>query len=175
MPYDTGAYFRKKWKKIVDRLFVDQSHFPPISHRFTAIYSRDKEYLFDLTQESFFNSSIRARICQFILERQKYSNDGENGNDFSFGVERLISDEAYIAAYPLHDGDLTTEGSKRNSLYKNWASMSVSVYFTQIFMTLDMSNFHRNVINISHLMLSKIILALKLESTSHGWDFTPTC
>jgi anoctamin-1 len=128
MPYDTSAYIKKKWKKIVDRLFMDQKHFPPISHRFTAIYSRDKEYLFDLSEESIknlFNSSIRARIVQFILERVKYSKEGENGNDFSFGIERLISDEAYIAAYPLHDGDLNSEGSKRNSLYQNWASMKV--------------------------------------------------
>lgn len=78
-------------------------------------------YRFDLNQETLFNTSIRARVVQFILERQKYSRD--SGNDFSFGIDRLINEECYIASYPLHDGDLETEGSQRNRLYKHWATM----------------------------------------------------
>lgn len=102
---------------------VDEKHFPPISHRFTAIYSRDKEYLFDLRQSSFFNSNIRARIVQFILDRKRYSRD--QAHDFSFGIDHLVEDETYIASYPLHDGEIFTKGSRRHLLYTKWASMKV--------------------------------------------------
>lgn len=78
-------------------------------------------FRFDLNQDSFFNTSIRARVVQFILERQKYSKG--SGNDFSFGIDRLINEECYIASYPLHDGDLETEGTQRNRLYKHWATL----------------------------------------------------
>lgn len=33
------------WAWIRRNVLVDEVHFPPISHRFTAVYSRDKEYL----------------------------------------------------------------------------------------------------------------------------------
>ena len=36
----------------------------------------------------------------------------------------MISDQVYLAAYPLHDGSLTTEGSQRKMLYNEWASLS---------------------------------------------------
>lgn len=35
------------WGWICRQVLVDEVHFPPISHRFTAVYSRDKEYLYD--------------------------------------------------------------------------------------------------------------------------------
>jgi anoctamin-1 len=100
---------------------VDENDFPKISQRFTAIYSRDKEYLFDLEKPNFFNTWVRARICQFILDRQRFSQD--HHHDFSFGIERLVNDQTYIAAYALHDGDLLTEGSRRYQLYTKWASL----------------------------------------------------
>jgi anoctamin-1 len=100
---------------------VDEKYFPPVSHRFTAIYSRDKEYLFDLNQPNFFNTWVRARVCQFILDRQRFSRVNEH--DFSFGIDRLINDETYIAAYALHDGEIATKGSKRHLLYNKWASL----------------------------------------------------
>lgn len=103
------------------RFLVDEKNFPTISHRFTAIYSRDKEYLFDLQQPAFFGTWVRARIVQFILDRERFSRD--TTHDFSFGIERLISDETYIAAYALHDGELSTVGSRRHLLYTQWASL----------------------------------------------------
>lgn len=33
------------WDWCRRQILVDEIHFPPISHRFTAVYSRDKEYL----------------------------------------------------------------------------------------------------------------------------------
>ncbi len=111
-----------KWKK---RFLVDEKHFPQKSHRFTAVYSRDKEYLyvtphthlqwtvinlpfityrFDVTQPSFFTAAIRSRIVKFILDRIRFAEDMTDS--YAFGIDRLISDEVYIAAYPLHDVSL---------------------------------------------------------------------
>jgi anoctamin-1 len=56
---------------------------------------------FDIHSEGFFTPAIRSRIVQFILDRQRFTEDQDD--DFAFGVERLISELVYTAAYPLHD------------------------------------------------------------------------
>ncbi|CAH0557259.1 unnamed protein product [Brassicogethes aeneus] len=110
------------WDKVKSILFVDTDKFPEKGHRFTAIYSRDKEYLFDVDSPCFFTPAIHSRIVQFILDRKRFS---ENINDdFGFGMERLLNEKVYTAVYPLHDGDLRNPGSIRNLLYNEWASIS---------------------------------------------------
>ncbi|KAL0280787.1 UNVERIFIED_CONTAM: hypothetical protein PYX00_001978 [Menopon gallinae] len=106
---------------VMRRFYVDENIFPTKSHRFTAVYSRDKEYLFDVNSESFFTPAVHSRIVQFILDRQRFSLD--QSNEYAFGIERLISENAYRAAYPLHDGDISTPGSMRHVLYHEWASV----------------------------------------------------
>ncbi|XP_062563728.1 anoctamin-1 isoform X2 [Armigeres subalbatus] len=108
--------------KLARYILVDEKFFPPRSHRFTAVYSRDKEYLFDLKQACFFTAAVRSRIVQFILDRKRFSDDSRN--DYAFGIERLITDEVYIAAYPLHDGEINVPGSMRHLLYTKWAAVS---------------------------------------------------
>ncbi|EAT41725.1 AAEL006656-PA [Aedes aegypti] len=108
--------------KIVHYFLVEEKYFPPRSHRFTAVYSRDKEYLFDLKQACFFTAAVRSRIVQFILDRKRFSEDSRN--DYAFGIERLITEEVYIAAYPLHDGEINVPGSMRHLLYTKWAAVS---------------------------------------------------
>lgn len=70
--------------------------------KFTTIYSRDKEYLFDVNSPDFFTPSTRSRIVKYILDRTKFVIEDEN-DDLTFGVDRLISEKAYSAVYPLHD------------------------------------------------------------------------
>ncbi|XP_015115745.1 anoctamin-4 isoform X1 [Diachasma alloeum] len=103
------------------RFYVDQTIFPTMKHRFTAVYSRDKEYLFDLDAPEFFSPATHSRIVQFILDRTRFSD--VKGEDFAFGIDRLISEHAYVAAYPLHDGSLRTPDSMRYLLYTHWASL----------------------------------------------------
>ncbi|XP_059619123.1 anoctamin-4 isoform X2 [Phlebotomus argentipes] len=110
------------WGSFVKSFLVDETHFPPISHRFTAVYSRDKEYLFDVQQPCFFSAAVRSRIVQFILDRKRFTT--EEADDYAFGIDRLISDEVYIAAYPLHDGEVNVPGSTRHLLYTEWAAVS---------------------------------------------------
>lgn len=49
----------------------------------------------------FFTPAIHSRIVQFILDRKRFSI--VRSDDFAFGIERLLNEEVYKAAYPLHD------------------------------------------------------------------------
>ncbi|VVC96070.1 unnamed protein product [Leptidea sinapis] len=115
------------WESIMSKLRVDPELFPERKHRLTAIYSKDKEYLFDTSSDCFWTPSIRSRIVQFILDRKKFSETSTD--DFAFGVARLIDNNVYSAAYPLHDGDLKTPGSMRHLLYTEWASVSTCLKY----------------------------------------------
>lgn len=72
--------------------------------RFTVAYSKDKEYLFDIPpqKEQFFSSAQRAQVVEFILKRKSFSADMNDAS--AFGINKLLSDNVYIAAYPLHEG-----------------------------------------------------------------------
>ncbi|XP_052128356.1 anoctamin-1 [Frankliniella occidentalis] len=113
--------FNSLFHRVMSRFYVDEKIFPPKGQRFTAVYSRDKEYLFDIDSPYFFTPAIRSRIIHFILDRKGFSTDPKD--DFAFGIERLIADDVYNAAYPLHDGDLHRPGSMRHLLYTEWAAV----------------------------------------------------
>ncbi|XP_031635097.1 anoctamin-1 isoform X2 [Contarinia nasturtii] len=120
----TSAYdrFSGCCNKLWNLMSVDEQHFPPKSTRFTAVYSRDKEYLFDVHHKCFFTPAIRSRIVQFILDRKRFTMQIDD--DYAFGIDRLINEGVYIASYPLHDGEISVPGSVRHLLYKEWASVS---------------------------------------------------
>ncbi|RZB39519.1 anoctamin-4-like, partial [Asbolus verrucosus] len=111
-----------QWDKLKSIIIVDTKKFPEKGQRFTAIYSRDKEYLFDVDSPCFFTPAIHSRVVQFILDRQRFSDNDKD--DFAFGIERLLNDGIYTAAYPLHDGDLKQPGSMRYLLYNEWTALS---------------------------------------------------
>ncbi|XP_019698195.1 anoctamin-1 isoform X2 [Harpegnathos saltator] len=114
-------------RRIMSKYYVDTTVFPTMKHHFTAVYSRDKEYLFDLDSPNFFSSATRSRIVQFILDRTKFTETKED--DFAFGIERLITERAYVAAYSLHDGNLHTPDSMRYLLYTEWASLKKCLHY----------------------------------------------
>lgn len=58
-------------------------------------------YRFDVHLTCFFSPAIRSRIVQFILDRKPFTLEKED--DYAFGIDRLIAEYAYLAAYPLHD------------------------------------------------------------------------
>lgn len=74
-----------------------------------------------MTQAYFFTAAVRSRIVQFILDRKRYST--ADGEDSAFGIDRLTNDEVYLAAYPLHDGEVSVPGSMRQLLYNEWAAI----------------------------------------------------
>ncbi|CAG0884101.1 unnamed protein product [Darwinula stevensoni] len=110
------------WLSSCLRVFqLDEYLFPPQEKTFTATYSRDKEYLFNM-KEDIFTSSMRSRIVDFILCRKHFRVETK-ACEMSFGVQKLLMDRTYDAAYPLHDGDLVSEGSIRHLLRTEWGSL----------------------------------------------------
>lgn len=87
--------------RFTEPLMYDRNKIPDRKQDLTAVFSRDKEYLFDLDRENFFSQSVRARVIEFILKRKRLSPDAMD--DFAFGIERALNDQIYNAAYPLHD------------------------------------------------------------------------
>ncbi|XP_049825597.1 anoctamin-5-like isoform X2 [Aethina tumida] len=106
---------------------LDPEKFPQKKYQLTAEFSRDKNYLFDTDSPDFFDTSVRTTVASYILERERFGNEDQDK-----GVKRLISEGVYKAAYPLHDGDLHTEGSKRNLLLREWAWTKNCIKFQPI-------------------------------------------
>ena len=130
---EVNSFFRR----ILGRYYVNPAIFPPMKHRFTAVYSRDKEYLFDINSPDFFTPATRSRIVQFILDRTRFTIDKED--DFAFGIERLINERAYSAAYPLHDVSIF-------KLHSFWNKILVTKNIRN-----KNSNFFRAIICCPHL------------------------
>uniref|UniRef100_A0A8D3APN2 Anoctamin n=1 Tax=Scophthalmus maximus TaxID=52904 RepID=A0A8D3APN2_SCOMX len=92
---------------------------------FTAPFSRSRIHHFIIhNKDTFFNNATRSRIVHHILQRVKYE-DGKN----KMGVNRLLSNSSYEAAFPLHEGSyhsknsIRTHGAEnhRHLLYECWA------------------------------------------------------
>ncbi|XP_034541039.1 anoctamin-1-like [Notolabrus celidotus] len=94
-------------------------NFKHLSHTF----SREKQHLFDLSDKDyFFDSRTRSSIVYEILKRTKCK------AKYSMGITSLLGSGVYIAAYPLHDGDVNEESAEINDrklLYEEWANYSV--------------------------------------------------
>lgn len=58
-------------------------------------------FRFDEEKPGFFPPAVSIAVVHFILERQRFSDGDETTNNV--GIERLLSDYVYEAAYPLHD------------------------------------------------------------------------
>jgi len=119
---DVHEGIKTGFEKLQEPFYPNVKGFHESHSQYTAEYSRDKEYLFDHACTDFFTPSTRSRILEFLLKRKRFSDNKDD--DFAFGISKLIADGAYLAAYPLHDGALHTEGSTRKMLYDEWASVS---------------------------------------------------
>jgi anoctamin-1 len=101
----TGNVVKGVKNSFTEAFMYDQDKLARNIHELTAVFSRDKEYLFDMEKPNFFTQSAKARVIEFILKRQRLS--AESIEDFSFGIERALSENVYTAAYPLHDVSLS--------------------------------------------------------------------
>lgn len=78
-------------------------------------------------EDEFFSTSDRIRMVHDYLIRARY-NDGTK-EKYRFGIDRLIQNGTYTAAYPLHeelfaDSNLDyDECSNRQLLYETWVKM----------------------------------------------------
>ncbi|KAK2716116.1 anoctamin-4-like isoform X2 [Artemia franciscana] len=118
---------KSRWEWILDKFKMDPDTFKPEKKfRLHSTYTREKKELFDVSDQ-FMLPSLRSRVVDFILNRKKFSNDPND--HFAFGIERLIEEKAYSAAYPLHDGDSRTPGNIRYKLARHWASLWKAVKY----------------------------------------------
>ncbi|XP_075213480.1 anoctamin-1-like isoform X2 [Lycorma delicatula] len=115
---DVKSFFSETFFKWVS---VDEKIFPKSKFQPSAEYSKDKSYLFDEDAEDFFDGPVRTIIVDFILERQRFSDDPSAVS--AVGIQRLIVESVYSAAYPLHDGDYRVDGCLRYLLYREWAQV----------------------------------------------------
>ncbi|XP_031570691.1 anoctamin-4-like [Actinia tenebrosa] len=100
---------------------------PEERNYFTGAFRQDKMSKFLIEdRDTFFSQAQRGRIVYTLLQRAKY---GSNKTT-QVGIERLIANGTYAAAYPLHEGNYKMEQSmlthkpenERQLLYEVWAS-----------------------------------------------------
>ncbi|KAL6736548.1 hypothetical protein Aduo_006889 [Ancylostoma duodenale] len=101
---------------------------------FTAPYSSDrrKQFVNWDRPDILFPHSERSRMVYDLLTRAHYDDphsEGKGKNQYRFGIERLVAQGVYSAAYPLHqtirDGYERRKGSEvsqRELLYNHWVS-----------------------------------------------------
>ncbi|KAG7456338.1 hypothetical protein MATL_G00251240 [Megalops atlanticus] len=92
---------------------------------FTAPFSQQRIHHFIIhNKDTFFSNATRSRIVHHILQRVKYE-EGKN----KIGLNRLLSNNSYEAAFPLHEGSyrsknsIRTHGAEnhRHLLFECWA------------------------------------------------------
>ncbi|KAG1704462.1 Anoctamin-1 [Nymphon striatum] len=133
--FDYGKYnsYQTRIKRDVSGMFkginsifdVDQGLCPKVHKHYTCVYSRDKDYLFDIpdNQDQFFTTAQRSQVVDYILKRKSFSSDPNE--DFDFGIAKLLADNVYNGAYPLHEGeyDDKNKSNPRWILYNQWVSI----------------------------------------------------
>ncbi|XP_041071613.1 anoctamin-4 [Carcharodon carcharias] len=92
---------------------------------YTAPFSQQRIHHFIINnKDTFFNNATRSRILHHILQRVKYE-EGKN----KIGLNRLLGNNTYEAAFPLHEGShrsknsIKTHGAvnHRHLLFECWA------------------------------------------------------
>uniref|UniRef100_A0A336K6N3 Anoctamin n=1 Tax=Culicoides sonorensis TaxID=179676 RepID=A0A336K6N3_CULSO len=104
--------------KCINNIFYNNKQFPSKPRLYKAFYSENRKFLFDTTKNDLILPRQRSFIVQYILEKAKFGT-----NPIDYGLQRLLAERAYDAAFSLHDGDLRQEGTMRHKLNKHWASM----------------------------------------------------
>ncbi|KAI0208292.1 Anoctamin-4 [Lamellibrachia satsuma] len=94
---------------------------------FTADYNREREDSFLIhDKDTLFTSAQRSYMVYELLLRTRYSDD----NKEKLGIDRMIKNGIYTAAYPLHESEYECHHSKlthqkemtdRQWLYETWA------------------------------------------------------
>ncbi|XP_065175071.1 anoctamin-7-like [Sycon ciliatum] len=99
-------------------------------NQYTALFTRTmgpKFINFD-KPNIFFSPAQRSRIAYEILSKARYG-EGEHHDEESrahektkIGVERLLGNKSYVAAYPLHEGGFEADAdiNARSELYRTW-------------------------------------------------------
>ncbi|XP_037087144.1 anoctamin-5-like isoform X2 [Pollicipes pollicipes] len=105
----------------------DTNLIPPEPEYFTAGFNRHREHQFVIkSRETFFTSAQRSQIVWQILMRTKYTDSAHVNDRSKVGINRLLNNGAFVAAFPLHDGSYKEDDGSgtpndRRLLYLEWA------------------------------------------------------
>lgn len=124
--------FENCWKKFPSPFELDEDLLPEEPNYFTAPFNRSRMDQFVIKdKDTFFTHAQRSKICYEILSRAHFLDLDDDDDKFNkkFGVRKLVDNQTYNAAYPLHDGryhsdhSLLTVGkdNDRHLLYELWA------------------------------------------------------
>ncbi|XP_038623806.1 anoctamin-2 [Tachyglossus aculeatus] len=95
-------------------------HSPSKMKNLSYPFSREKMYLYNIQdKDSFFDNATRSRIVHEILKRTSCT----KANNM-MGINSLIANGVYEAAYPLHDGEYDgpdDDMNDRKLLHREWA------------------------------------------------------
>ncbi|KAL1471539.1 hypothetical protein MTO96_023593 [Rhipicephalus appendiculatus] len=125
LKYATPNALEALWAKLWTPFPYNKELIPDETEYFNAEFVRQRENMYLIqNKDSFFSQAIRSRIAWEVLMRTTYDE-----NDRQKGVYRLLSEQVYLAAYPLHDGPcgsgrfdpLTEIPTERRLLYSEWA------------------------------------------------------
>ncbi|CAH1799995.1 unnamed protein product, partial [Owenia fusiformis] len=126
---DMDIDFTSCFNKCHNPLDWSEDIVPAEPNYFTAPFNRSRENIFIINnKDTFFTNAQRSRMVYEVLLRTKY----EPARD-KIGIDKLVSNGAYTAHFPLHDGKFTSEHSiltngaanDRHLLYETWARPGV--------------------------------------------------
>ncbi|XP_070802925.1 anoctamin-4 [Pituophis catenifer annectens] len=144
MPFRRKIYYLHRRYKILNKIekqlsrfrgwlprkpmSLDKERLPDLEENdcYTAPFSQQRIHHFIIhNKDTFFNNAIRSRIVHHILQRVKYE-EGKN----KIGLNRLLTNGSYEAAFSLHEGSYKSKNSirshgaenHRHLLYECWAS-----------------------------------------------------
>lgn len=107
-----------KSKGVVDRFFENvlhrinpfKIHYKEMDSEpeyFTAAFNRARVHQFLIKdKDKFFTPTQRIRMVWDIIMRTQVLVEGDSAPKDPVGIEWLVKERVYIAAYPLHDGDV---------------------------------------------------------------------
>uniref|UniRef100_S4RXP0 Anoctamin n=1 Tax=Petromyzon marinus TaxID=7757 RepID=S4RXP0_PETMA len=136
MPFSTHELKSRGEAQGVLRAYKDLH---PVTHNlhleendnYTAPFSRQRIHHFIIHDKgTFFSNAQRSRIVHHVLQRTKYE---VPNNRNSPGLNRMLNNGTYEAAFPLHEGSyksnnpIVTHGADnhRHLLYERWACWSM--------------------------------------------------
>ncbi|XP_012941487.1 anoctamin-4 [Aplysia californica] len=110
------------FRRILVPFQYDETMLPPLRRSYTCPYSANREYLFEIpkNKDELFSHATRSWVVDYILRRKPFSVSTDN---FAYGVNKMIKDQIYTAAFPLHEGHWKTGSAEnpRKILFDHWA------------------------------------------------------
>ncbi|CAN7993359.1 unnamed protein product [Ixodes pacificus] len=119
----TLTKLQKLWEKLWTPFPYDRKLIPDDTLFYSAEFSRQRERMYLLHEKDGFSQATRSRIAWEVLMRTV-----SDEHDRQKGIYRLLNQNVYLAAYPLHDL-LYSEWARPAAWYKQQPLVLIRRYF----------------------------------------------